>query len=413
MLNPFNMHWVRVKKEKYEKFLNSPTQKEKFVKVLDEKFDMFNKRQAEEISNVRSIYFAITRKCNMRCPFCTMNSTPEISTVGELSLQDIISMVVPKIVNLDARKIVITGGEPLVRKDAVNILKLFSERFGRDKIVMQTNGLLLDVRKLAEIKDYIGALEISIENLFENARLLNNMKRIFELANEYNIVLGFSFVIDTNTVKYLLNGVDLCHKYNAVFTMRIVSLVGRAVENNLEDNVCQSKSTLEIYCKVVEYIIEKEYFEENIVSCFSGNLQPKRHCGAFGKILAIHPDGTVFMCGNFKDSKFSIGNVKEDSMSQIVKNLNEKIKDNKYTESFCVDRNVMCEDCDIKYFCSGPCMAEVAENSDSMKKIKEKCMAKRILTYYAMFYYRGDKSVKENLLIFLNYVRENISRLEN
>lgn len=411
LLNPYTMSWAKVKKEKYDEYLSSIKLKEQFIKILDQKFNMFEKRKEIEESSIRSVYYAVTRKCNMQCTFCTMNSTPDISIAEEITLKDISSIVIPKINSLNVKKIVITGGEPLVREDLVSILKLFSDEFGRDRIVLQTNGLLLNSEKLEVIKDYIGAIEISIENLFCNTNMLNRMKNTFDFANKFNIVLGFSFVIDTNTVNYLLDAVDLCHKYNAIFTMRIVSPVGRAAENNLEDNIFQSKSTLEIYCKVVEYIIEKEYFEENIVSCFSGNFLPQRYCGAFGKILAIHPDGTTYMCNNFKASKYSPGNIIENPMEEIVNNLNSMMCDNEYIKDFCVDKNLMCKNCDIKYFCSGPCMAEVAENTERIEKIKEKCAAKMVLMYYSMFYYNQKKSVKDNLQVFLDYMKENIKKL--
>lgn len=281
ILNPRNMHWIRMKSDKLQKFLNSPNQKRELLRLFDTKYDLFQQKQLEEKSNIRSAYISVTNRCNMRCGFCTMLSSPEESTESDLTFDQIVSVVIPKLRNIGVKKVVISGGEPLIRKDIVDILKAFSDNFGRDRIVLQTNGLLLDDEKLKKIKKYIGTMEISIENIFCNDKHLQKIKNVLQLSKLYNIDLGLSFVVDSNTKIHIFKGIDLCHEYGTAFTMRIVSLVGRAIDNNWNDKTYQTKETLDLYRRIIDYIITKKYFDDILVDSFLGKLEPKRHCGAF------------------------------------------------------------------------------------------------------------------------------------
>ena len=133
ILNPRNMHWIRMKSDKFQKFLNSPNQKRELLRLFDTKYDLFQQKQLEEKSNIRSAYISVTNRCNMRCGFCTMLSSPEESTESDLTFDQIVSVVIPKLRNIGVKKVVISGGEPLIRKDIVDILKAFSDNFGKVK----------------------------------------------------------------------------------------------------------------------------------------------------------------------------------------------------------------------------------------------------------------------------------------
>lgn len=152
------------------------------------------------------------------------------------------------------------------------------------------------------------------------------MESIFEAANEADVLLSLSFVVDQNSEKHLEEAIEICHKYHAILTTRIITLVGRAKENNAGDKLLEEDNALKIQLKMVRYLLEKEYFDEGLTANYSGDIQPQRSCGAFGNVIAIHPDGTTFMCANFKDKQFSMGNVRENSMEELCEDLLKKQK---------------------------------------------------------------------------------------
>lgn len=404
LLNTNNFHWIRMKKKEYEDYTSSLMKRKNFENFIEEKYQLLSDSVQE--SGIRSVYYSITGRCNMNCAFCTMNSGPNVSMEHDLSLNEITNMLIPKLEKLNLKKVVITGGEPLVRKDINEILKCFSEAFEKERIILQTNGLLLTEEIIMKISDKIGLLEISIENIFGNPNLLERMKKIFQCAGKQRINLSFSFVVDSESKKYLEDAIEICHDYNAALTVRIVSMVGRAKENNADDPILEAYETLKIQYEIVHYLLEKNYLEDNLTNNYDGILQPKRNCGAFGKILAIHPDGTTYMCGNFKNSNFSMGNIRTMSMDSICEDLNSKKESSIYQNIFYVNKNEMCKDCHIKYICCGPCIAEMAENSADYTSMKAKCVSAKIMLEYAMFYFERNRTREENLRGLESYIKE-------
>lgn len=403
LLNPENGHWVRIRKEQYAAVYHNKDKQSKFEEYVNDKYGLLNK---EKDLRRKSVYFAVTGCCNLQCEFCTMNSGPHVSRKNDLTLSEIKNMLIPKLLEINPRKIVITGGEPLMRPDILEILDLFSEAFEPRRIVLQTNGLLLSTGLVEKIAGKIGILEISIENIFEDKKLLDKMENIFKSAKVNGIVLSLSFVVDQETERYLEKAIDMCHKYHAFLTTRIVTLVGRAKENNKKDKMREDYNVLKTQLKIVQYILEREYLEEELTSNYSSAIQPQRSCGAFGNIIAIHPDGTTFMCSNFKDHQFSMGNIREHSMEELCDDLQKKIENPELKRKFCVDEINMCKECEIKYFCPGPCAAEVAENGGVPEFVDSKCMLRKALLIFSMFYYDNKKSKKENLQFLVRFLKD-------
>lgn len=231
LLNTDNGHWARMSKEWYNRSIQTVEEKEKFGQMLEERFGLLGEG-VEKSHSIKSIYYSMTGKCNLNCEFCTMNSGPHVSTENDLTLSEIRNNLIPKLQKLNPRKVILTGGEPLVRKDVNEIIQSFSEVFGREKIILQSNGLLLTVEQLRKISGDIGILEISIENIFENPKLQEHMEQFFKCANELGIRLSLSFVVDSKSRKYLYDAIELCHKYEANLTTRIVPL---GLDGRIED----------------------------------------------------------------------------------------------------------------------------------------------------------------------------------
>jgi len=86
---------------------------------------------------------SVTDLCNLRCVYCM----PE-EGVKKLRHKDILSVeeigeIARAAAELGVKKIRLTGGEPLVRKGILDIVKMVSRTEGIDEVVMTTNGSLL------------------------------------------------------------------------------------------------------------------------------------------------------------------------------------------------------------------------------------------------------------------------------
>lgn len=86
----------------------------------------------------RKAMLQITERCNLRCAHCFVNS----GNIGdEMSLDAIRKTVIPQFIKSRVIKVTLTGGEPLVHKDAMDvILSFLSNGIG---VSVCTNGILI------------------------------------------------------------------------------------------------------------------------------------------------------------------------------------------------------------------------------------------------------------------------------
>lgn len=90
---------------------------------------------------VRRLRISITEKCNLSCIYCHKEGVP--SSIDGLTVEQI-RILVETLSELGISKIKITGGEPLVRKDVVEIVGKISHVKGIEEVSLTTNGVLLE-----------------------------------------------------------------------------------------------------------------------------------------------------------------------------------------------------------------------------------------------------------------------------
>ena len=87
----------------------------------------------------------MTKKCNLRCSYCHGEGEerePEQYN-GEMTVEEIVR-IVHMAVGLGISRVKLTGGEPLMRKDIVNIVRKISSIPGLKDLSMTTNGVMLE-----------------------------------------------------------------------------------------------------------------------------------------------------------------------------------------------------------------------------------------------------------------------------
>ncbi len=106
---------------------------------------------------------AVTEACNFRCLYCAPNGYTE-PTHSPLSVDEIVR-VVRAAVALGVTKIRLTGGEPLLRRDIVEIVRALAGVEGVRDLAMTTNGFLL-ARLARELADAgLRRVNISLDTL--------------------------------------------------------------------------------------------------------------------------------------------------------------------------------------------------------------------------------------------------------
>jgi len=116
---------------------------------------------------ILNLRIAITDRCNLNCIYChhegeyiTSQCSKENSNV-ELTVDEI-ERVIRIAAELGIKKVKITGGEPLIRKDVVDIVDRISSIPGIIEVSMVTNGLLLERYALKLKKAGLKRINISL-----------------------------------------------------------------------------------------------------------------------------------------------------------------------------------------------------------------------------------------------------------
>lgn len=111
---------------------------------------------------------SLTEKCNLRCQYCMPEEGTDLTPASELLTSQEIVDLARFFVESGVTKIRFTGGEPLVRKDIVEIIEQVAtlKPIGLKTIAITTNAILVWHHRTA----YLSVLFVSC-NLFLRARV--------------------------------------------------------------------------------------------------------------------------------------------------------------------------------------------------------------------------------------------------
>ncbi len=107
---------------------------------------------------------SVTDRCNLRCQYCMAEHMTFLPRAQVLTFEETFA-IARAFVARGVRKIRLTGGEPLVRSQILDLVRQLAALPGLDELVMTTNGLLLP-KYAAELAEAgVRRLNISIDSL--------------------------------------------------------------------------------------------------------------------------------------------------------------------------------------------------------------------------------------------------------
>lgn len=171
---------------------------------------------------------SITDNCNLRCKYCM----PEVNNNNEkhdMLSSDEIYKIASDMVDLGIDKIRITGGEPLARKDSLEIIKKVGSLDLKD-FTITTNGVLLK-KYASKLKEYgVKRVNISLDSLDSN-----KYKEITRGGDLQNV----------------LDGIEECKKVGLTPIKINVVLIGGFNEDEI-DKLINLTMEDEIYVRFIE-----------------------------------------------------------------------------------------------------------------------------------------------------------------
>lgn len=114
---------------------------------------------------LRDLRLSVTDRCNLRCTYCMPEDQYTWLPRRDLLTFEEISSLVEVFVSLGVDKVRITGGEPLLRRNLAELVRMLAATPGMRDLAMTTNGVLLarDARSLRAAG--LGRVTVSLDTL--------------------------------------------------------------------------------------------------------------------------------------------------------------------------------------------------------------------------------------------------------
>lgn len=108
---------------------------------------------------------SVTERCNLRCRYCMPEAGIVKKCHEDMLTEDELIMAIEAAASLGIKKLRITGGEPLVKKNIVSICRRAASVDGIEEVCMTTNGTLLSKFAKPLFEAGIQRLNISVDTL--------------------------------------------------------------------------------------------------------------------------------------------------------------------------------------------------------------------------------------------------------
>ena len=144
---------------------------------------------------------SVTDRCNFRCNYCMAEDMTFLRHQKLLSLEELYD-VASAFVDLGIKKIRLTGGEPLVRRDIFKLVKALGKLPDLAELTMTTNGSYLRDMSQALRTAGISRLNISIDSLKPG-----RFKALTRVGKLEQVLAGIDSALDANFENIKLNSV--------------------------------------------------------------------------------------------------------------------------------------------------------------------------------------------------------------
>ncbi|MGL5656493.1 MAG: GTP 3',8-cyclase MoaA [Fusobacteriaceae bacterium] len=242
---------------------------------------------------------SLTEKCNIRCLYCMPDWKEKISeekspckiTQEELSKDEIIE-IVEIFSKIGIKKIRLTGGEPLIRQDLLDIVGGISKIANIEEVCLTTNGLELE-RKIEDLKKAgLNRINISLDTLDpDEYRTLTRGGDVNKVLKAIEKCLALDIPVKVNAVITNVQSEESVQKLaelsvNKKIDVRFIEIMpiglGKGLKGFTGDEIVK--------------IIMKKYDLQNLYT-FEGTSKYYKIQGGRGRIGFINPMSECF-CGS-------------------------------------------------------------------------------------------------------------------
>ena len=129
---------------------------------------------------------SVTDRCDFRCTYCMAEDMKFLPKKNVLSLEEL-DRLCNTFIDLGVKKLRITGGEPLVRKNIMQLFYSLGKKLGKglDELTLTTNGSQLDRYAEDLFQSGVRRINISLDSLDQN-----KFKKITRIGSLSKVIKG-------------------------------------------------------------------------------------------------------------------------------------------------------------------------------------------------------------------------------
>ena len=173
------------------------------VNALTQPSPLLIDRFGRQVTYVR---LSVTDRCDLRCVYCMCEDMQFVPREQLLSLEEV-SLLGKAFVGLGVNKLRITGGEPLVRRNVLQLFEALGQLDGLQDLTITTNGTQL--ARFAQDLQKAGVTRVNISLDTLNAARFKQLTRLGEI---HKVFEGIEAALDAGFKRVKLNAVILKHR---------------------------------------------------------------------------------------------------------------------------------------------------------------------------------------------------------
>ncbi len=300
--------------------------------------DSFNRK-------IDYLRFSVTDRCDLRCRYCMPEKMKFTNKKDTLSVDEM-KKISEIFFFLGFKKIRITGGEPLIRKDILEFLSFLSTKLMKkdiQEINLTTNGTMLH-RYSEKLYSYgIKRINVSLDSLvpekysfITNGGHLHKVIRGIKLASDFGIKIKINTVLLKNFNECeILNLIDWCSNNNFDISFIEVMPIGETSSKRKDQfmSICSAKKIIEKKYKLIcdEYKTNgpSRYFYNKVINSKIGFISPisNNFCENCNRVR-VTSNGLLYGCLGHENSI----NLKELISNEKIDILTKKIRETIYNK---------------------------------------------------------------------------------
>lgn len=303
----------------------------------------------ESKPHIASAYLHVTHYCNLHCVGCYSDDERR-NQCKDLSLLQI-KQIIDVLHEQQLHTLLISGGEPFIRDDIVEILKYAKAKI--PQVVVGTNGTRITEEVARSIKGLVDNVSLSIDGYAidkaDYIRDKGTFPKVLDAAKHlWGAGVPFSLLptIHRKNFRDIGSFLELAEKINAPIAFSLLTC--NTYEKSLEDFVLSEQDFLEF----IKQNSGNDSVHVNESSINMDDLSFRSSCGAGKNTISIDARGCVYLCHMLHTEEFYMGNILVDSWDSIFTNIRKQ----KLT-THDVDKIDECMNCEYKFFCGGGCKA--------------------------------------------------------